>query len=307
MSIRHLRTLLAVRDHGSFSAAGDAVLITHAAVSQQMKALESSWNVTLFDRRPRSPQLTPLGHAFAAKAEAVIHAYDHMLTDIIDGADFDSDIGLGAVPTTLTGLVPLAVSHLKQNFSQLHVVIQPGLSAALLQQIERRQIDAAIITRPTILPRGFEFRDIATEPLEILAPPQTTSDDPLFLLTHYPFIRFDRNAIVGQMVEAWLQNHNIAVQDNMELEDLEAISSMVMANLGVSIVPQRCVRNMNPLPIRHISLGDESPTRQLGLAYRGDSAKRHVIDAVYKTLLGAVANGRFSGAALPENFSDSPT
>ena len=99
------------------------------------------------------------------------------------------------------------------------------------------------------------------------------------------------------MVEAWLQQHNIAVQDNMELEDLEAISSMVMANLGVSIVPQRCVRNMNPLPIRHISLGDQSPTRKLSLAYRGDSAKRHVIDAVYETLLGAVANGRFSGAA----------
>ena len=161
------------------------------------------------------------GHAFAAKAEAVVRAYGHMLADIIDGADFDSDIGLGAVPTTLTGLVPLAVSHLKQNYSQLHVVIQPGLSAALLQQIERRQIDAAIITRPAILPRGFEFRDIATEPLEILAPPQTTSNDPIFLLTHYPFIRFDRNAIVGQMVEAWLQQHNIAVQDNMELEDLD--------------------------------------------------------------------------------------
>ena len=145
MSIRHLRTLLAVRDHGSFSAAGDAVLITHAAVSQQMKALELSWNIALFDRRPRSPQLTPLGHAFAAKAEAVVRAYDHMLTDIIDGADFDSDIGLGAVPTTLTGLVPLAVSHLKQNYSQLHVVIQPGLSAHYYNRL-----NGARLTRPLL-------------------------------------------------------------------------------------------------------------------------------------------------------------
>ena len=47
MSIRHLRTLLAIRDHGSFGAAAEAVLITHAAVSQQIKALESHWNVVL--------------------------------------------------------------------------------------------------------------------------------------------------------------------------------------------------------------------------------------------------------------------
>jgi DNA-binding transcriptional LysR family regulator len=294
MSIRHLRTLLAIRDHGSFSAAADAILITHAAVSQQIKTLEAQWNIVLFDRRPRSPQLTPLGHAFAAKAEAVVRAYDNLRTEVVDGAGFDGEIGLGAVPTTLTGLVPLAVSQLKTQFNRLHVVIQPGLSTALLQQIERRQIDAAIITRPAILPRGFAFLEVATEPLELLAPPQTTNDDPLFLLTQHPFIRFDRNALVGQMVEAWLQEQNIVVQDSMELEDLEAISSMVMANLGVSIVPQRCVDNMNPLPVKKIALGPDGPSRQLGLAHRTDSPKMRVIEAVHKTLLDAVANGRFS-------------
>jgi len=304
MSIRHLRSLLAIRDHGSFSAAAEAVFISHAAVSQQMKALEAQWDLVLFDRQPRSPQLTPLGHAFAAKAEAIIRAYDNIRSDIIDDGGFDGDIGLGAVPTTLTGLVPLAVSHLKQNFAGLHVTIQPGLSTDLLQQIERRQIDAAIITRPAILSRGFVFREIATEPLELLAPPQTLNDDPLFLLGHYPFIRFDRSAIVGQMVEIWLQEQNIDVQDSMELEDLEAISSMVMANLGVSIVPQRCVRNMNPLPIKHIGLGPSAPSRQLGLAYRSDNAKLRVIDAVYKTLLAAVANGRFQGAVSQQTLGE---
>lgn len=293
MSIRHFRTLLAIRDHGSFSAAAEAVLITHAAVSQQIKALESHWNVVLFDRRPRSPQLTPLGHVFADRAEAVVRAYDNMLVEISDEAGFAGEIELGAVPTTLTGLVPLAVSHLKRKHEKLHVVIQPGLSAALLLQVERRQIDAAIITRPASLPRSCSFHEIATEPLELLAPPQTKTDDPLFLLRHFPFIRFDRNAIVGQMVEAWLQEQNIAVQESMELEDLEAISSMVMANLGVSIVPQRCVRNMNPLPVKHITLGANAPSRQLGLVCRRDSGKSQMIEEVHQTLCGAVADGRF--------------
>ena len=294
MSIRHLRTLLAIRDHGSFGAAAEAVLVTHAAVSQQIKALESHWNVVLFDRRPRSPQLTPLGHAFADRAEGVVQAYDNMLVEISDEAGFAGEIGLGAVPTTLTGLVPLAVSHLKQKHEKLHVVIQPGLSAALLLQVERRQIDAAIITRPTGLPSNCNFYEIATEPLELLAPPQTKTDDPMFLLRQFPFIRFDRNAIVGQMVEAWLQEQNIRVQESMELEDLEAISSMVMANLGVSIVPQRCVRNMNPLPVKHITLGANAPSRQLGLTFRRDSSKSQIIEEVHQTLCGAVADGRFN-------------
>ncbi len=113
MSIRHFRTLLAIRDHGSFTAAADAVLVTHAAVSQQMKMLEMQWGVELFDRRRRSPQLTPLGRAFADKAEAVVRAYDNIIVDIVDGAGFDGEFGLGSVPTTLTGLVPLALSNLQ--------------------------------------------------------------------------------------------------------------------------------------------------------------------------------------------------
>ncbi len=294
MSIRHFRTLLAIRDHGSFGAAAEAVLITHAAVSQQIKALESHWNVVLFDRGTRSPQLTPLGHAFAERAEGVVQAYDNMLVEISDEAGFAGEIGLGAVPTTLTGLVPLAVSHLKRKHEKLHVVIQPGLSTALLLQVERRQIDAALITRPAGLPRNCNFYEIATEPLELLAPPQTKTDDPIFLLRQFPFIRFDRNAIVGQMVEAWLQEQDIRVQESMELEDLEAISSMVMANLGVSIVPQRCVRNMNPLPVKHITLGANAPSRQLGLTCRRDSGKSKIIEEVHKTLCSAVADGRFN-------------
>jgi DNA-binding transcriptional LysR family regulator len=130
--------------------------------------------------------------------------------------------------------------------------------------------------------------------MQLLAPPQTESDDPLELLRTRPFIRFDRNAIFGQMVESWLQKHKITVKDSMELEGLEAISSMVMANLGVSIVPKRCVRNMNPLPVKRLALGANAPARQLGLAYRDGNPKLTVIKAAEAAFLDAVRIGEFS-------------
>jgi len=294
MSIRQLRTLLAIQDHGSFSAAAAASHITHAAVSQQMKALETLWGVALFDRKGRHTELTPTGRALAAKAAEIIRTYDGILESVIGDQGFQGEFVLGAVPTTLTGLVPLALSLLRQRHADLRVRIYPGLSRQLMQQLDRGAIDAAIITRPELLPQGLACLDIAAEPMQLLAPPQTKSDDPIELLRTRPFIRFDRNAIFGQMVEGWLQKHKITVRDSMELEGLEAISSMVMANLGVSIVPKRCVRNMNPLPVKRLALSGNPPARQLGLAYRDGTPKLSVIRAGETALLDAVEIGEFS-------------
>ena len=302
MSIRLLKTLIAIEKHGTFSAAGEAVCVSHAAVSQQMKLLEEKWQVQLFDRTRRSPELTPTGRALVARAREVVLDYESLVDSVIGDHDIKGELLLGAVPTTLTGLVPLAASRLKQEYPELHVRVVPGLSNELMRMLERGSIDAAILSRPNVVQKTHSWNLLAVEPLELLASKDTHSDDPMELLKTNPFIRFSRDAVVGELIETWLEGQNMAVTDSMELESLEAISSMVLSNLGVSITPRRCVLNMNPLPLKRLALGKKPPSRQLGLLNRRDSTKTLIVDEVLRVLLGAVETGQFLPPHLQSKF-----
>ena len=289
MSIRVLKTLIAVEENGTFSAAADAVFVTHAAVSQQMKTLEEEWGIAIFDRTRRTPVLTPTGRALVSKAREVVAAYDNLVPSVLGDDGLRGKLMLGAVPTTLIGLTPAAISMLKTEFPELHVSVQPGLTNELLHQVERGNLDAAIISKPNLLPRRLNWDQIATEPMQLLASVETESDDPVHLLKTNPFIRFSRNAVVGMMIEKWLQSQKIDVNDTMELEGLEAISNMVFCNLGVSIAPKSCVPAINRLPLKYLPLGPDAPARRLGLISRDDSARARVIEEVHIKLLDAVA------------------
>ena len=288
MSIRLLKTLVAVADHKTFSAAADAVFITHAAVSQQMRTLESDLGIPLFDRSHRTPELTPLGRAVVARARVLVMDYDNLVPSVLGDDGLKGEVELGAVPTTLIGLAPLSMSILRGKYPDLRVRIRPALTAALLSGIDRGNYDVAIVTKPVLMPPGMEFLEIADEPLHLITGGEVTQTDPIKILETQPFIRFNRDAVVGTQIETWLQTNNIRVSEAMELENLEAISSMVHANLGVSIVPKSCVRNAYALPLRHLELGPDIPVRKLGLAYSKEHPKLRVIEEIHAALLRAV-------------------
>ncbi len=295
MSIRILRTLIAVADHGTFSAAADAVFVTHAAVSQQMRALEAEWQVAVFDRSKRTPELTPIGRALLAKAREVVRAYDDIVPSVLGDDGLKGEFSLGAVPTSLTGLVPFATAMLKTKCPELHVGLFPGLSIPLIHQVERNALDGALISKPDMLPVGLIWHPIASEELVLICSEQITDDDPIRILNENPFIRFTRDAVVGSIIEKWLLSNNITANDNMELAGLEAIYSMVLAGLGVSIVPEACVRIANPPPLRRIPLSlKDAPMRHLGLVQRKDSTKNRVFSEIAQAMERAVEVGTFS-------------
>lgn len=284
VSIRLLRTLVAIADLRTFSAAAGAVHVTHAAVSQQMRQLEATLGVALFDRSTRTPELTPIGHALVPRARSIIESYDNLLPSVLGDDGLTGEVIFGAVPTTLTGIMPQAMVILKDRFPDLRVRIRPGLTTPLLADIERGTIDAALVSKPLLTPVGQTFRELAEEPMELLAASEEPNDDPLELLASRPFIRFNRSAVVGTLIDNWIQSKRIRVNESMELDSLEAISSMVFANLGVSIVPRRSVQPHDFVPVKRLALGPGAPTRWLGLAYRQNKLRTRVIDELFQAM-----------------------
>ncbi len=288
MTIRLLRTLVAVADNRTFSAAAEVVHVTHAAVSQQMQTLEADLGVTLFDRRTRTPELTPVARQIVARARTLIADYDNLVPSVLADGGLSGTVRLGAIATTLTGLTPQAMAVLKARHSQVGLHIRPGLTGDLLADVERGTLDAAIITKPHLMPVGLTFRELTREKMELIAAPEDREADPATLLRERPYIRFNRNAVLGTLIDNWIRERRIAVTEAMELDSAEAIASMVNANLGVSIVPRLAVPASKTLPVRHLDLGPDAPHRILGLAYRDDQIKTQALDALHDALKGVI-------------------
>ena len=295
MSIRALRTLIAIERHGSFRAAAEAERLTPSAVSHQMRNLEEAWGLDLFDRSLKSPALTQTGLMLVAEAVGVVAAYDGLAAKVRTTDDLAGELILGAVPTTLTGLVPQGLAKLKDVHPNLHVRIVPGLTHQLMLQLDRGQVHAGIISQPDVLPKALTFSPIVSEELVMLVSANMENLSPRELLTTQPFIRFSRDAVVGRQIEAWLQRQRIEVQDVMELEGLEAISSMVAAELGVSIVPQSHLTSDDHLPLRRIPLQEDGPRRVVGVLSQASSPHGHMIDAVTNALLQAAEGANAQG------------
>lgn len=299
MTIRRLRTLVAIAETRTFSAAADVVHVTHAAVSQQMQALEADLGVTLFDRSTRTPRLTPVAHQIVAKARVLVADYDDMVPSVLNDSGLHGTITLGVLRTTLTGLTPQAMAALKSKYPDLKLHIMLGLTDKLMAEIKRGNLDAAITSKPHQMPAGIVFRELAIEPMQLIAAVEEPGDDPIALMRTRPFIRFDRTAVLGALIDNWILSHGIQVNETMELDSPEAITSMVRANLGVSIVPDLVVAPQDIVPVKRISLGPDAPHRTLGFVHRENQSRSKALDELFEALVSVIQAAASMRAQTP--------
>lgn len=298
MSIRHLRTLLAIAERGSFAAAARDIHLTESAVSMQMKALEEELGLALFDRSKRPPALTEAARALLPEVRGLVAGYEHLTGRKDDHQPMEGHLRLGAVPSVITGILPSAVAALRRKHPGVHVEIAMALSAELVERVGRRQLDAAIVSELGKVPQGLRWSPFAHEPLVLIAPPEAPERPAAELLATYAFIRYSRQAWVGRLIHATMKRRRIKVAEAMTLDTLEAVTAMVSQGLGVSIVPDRGYGVEFAFPVRKIALPGPTVRRVVGLLRPDNHLKASLADALLAEL-AALATRNRGGARTP--------
>lgn len=293
LDIRNLEAFIAVLDHGGFSAAARSLHLTQSAVSLRVKSLEDALETRLLERRSRTPQTTPQGAALADHARNILDLV--AATPVLIGGAISGQLTVGAVPTTLLGLLPSALADLRVAYPNLQLTIRGGGSSAIASGLSVGASDVAVVTKPSNLPDGMRFEPIASEPMMALLPKDLATDADAAgingLLGEAPYIWFNRETWAGGQIGSHLRSLNIQVNAVMEMDSLEGILSMVAAGLGVSVAPIAIAGLPVPAHVRALPFDEGRLRRTVGVMYRERQPKMRLISALADALRKA-AKGR---------------
>jgi DNA-binding transcriptional LysR family regulator len=254
-----------------------------------MRGLEDELNVPLFDRSKRPPELNETGQALVAKARELIAAYEEIQSAVTSNGAVEGRIRLGAVGSTLTGVLPPALTIIRERYPNLHIEIVSGFSEELLQQVGSRALDAAIVSDYDDTRRDLAWRPFLTERLVMIAPPNAMEDSPEDLARIYPFIRYSPTAAVGQIIDRAMREENLKVREAMRLDWLEAIEAMVHHGHGIAVVPERRFPGHALFAVKRIPFGGGRHHRTLGFVQPTDSPKQRLVDVLLAELAPMVS------------------
>jgi DNA-binding transcriptional LysR family regulator len=239
VEIRQLQALIAIADHGSFSAAATALHTVQSNVSSHIARLERELGAQLVDRH--SGQLTEEGTAVLERARRVSSEIEAVVADVAALRDeIAGTARIGMIGTTARWLAPPLLDRMAAVHPKVRLVIGDGTSATLEPLLVAGSIDAAVVNLPQSSPDLIEH-PLFDEDLVLVVPPThpladrdqvTMADlDGLSLLLPAPGTNF-RKEIDTASAQA-----GVTLAPRAELDGVRLIASLTLRGYGPAILP----------------------------------------------------------------------
>jgi len=247
MDIRQLKAFAAIAEARTFTAAAVRVHITQAAISMQIRQLETEIGVPLFVRTPRRVVLTEAGERLLDRAHAILREHDAALAEMAELAGAERGrLRLGSASAMVSAdPLPAILRELRERHQQAEVSVVTGTSEALVKQILAGDLDMAFVSLP-VEARNIETELLSTDQLVAIASPQHKMAErrvvSAFALAGEKLILGERGGNTRRLIDEFFAESGLKPTVAMELSRLAAIRKMVESDMGVGIVPLRSVR-----------------------------------------------------------------
>ncbi|NEB14806.1 LysR family transcriptional regulator [Streptomyces coelicoflavus] len=260
---RHLRVLRAVASTGSFSAAGRELGCTQPAVSQQMKALESSVGTPLLVRTGREMRLTQAGEALVRHAAGIIAGLTAAEEEVAAIAGLRAGrVRLVSFPSGSSTLVPTALAALRAAHPGTRVSLEEAEPPNSVELLREGDCDVALAFRYEGAAGAEEWDDLVVRPL--------LTDRLVALVPEGHGLARTEGAVgIGELArESWIagcprcrgqlvevcEGAGFSPRIDFATDDYPAVVGLVGAGLGVAVLPQLAVESVRPRGARTVTL-----------------------------------------------------
>ncbi len=257
--------LRAVASTGSFSAAGRELGCTQPAVSQQMKALESSVGTPLLVRTGREMRLTQAGEALVRHAAGIIAGLTAAEEEVAAIAGLRAGrVRLVSFPSGSSTLVPTALAALRAAHPGTRVFLEEAEPPNSVELLREGDCDVALAFRYEGAAGAEEWDDLVVRPL--------LTDRLVALVPEaHRLARTepDGSVAIGELArEAWIagcprcrgqlvevcEGAGFTPRIDFATDDYPAVVGLVGAGLGVAVLPQLAVESVRPRGVRTVAL-----------------------------------------------------
>ena len=243
-----LRIVGAIAEHGSITAAADALGLSQPAVSQHLRRAEQRLGLALAERIGRSVRLTEAGEVLARHARTITNAFDAAAGELAELSGLRAGrVRLAGFPTASSTVVPKLVKQLAAT--------HPGLSVSYLEAEPPEAVEAvrsgAVDVAITFSYPGDRV-DPHQESAQGLSVDSLWQDEMLVALpASHPAAAHDRVPIDELSSETWVagcprcRGHLLQVTESAgftptiayETDNFSAVLGMADAGIGIALVP----------------------------------------------------------------------
>jgi DNA-binding transcriptional LysR family regulator len=244
MQLAQVEGFLEVARRTNLSRAAEALFITQPALSARLRALETEIGSPLFRRGRRGMTLTDAGRAFLPYAERAMRALQDGAS-AIERLPITDELVLGAAPAISTYVLPNLLVRFEAANPQVRLSVRTGHSEEILDLAVRGDIDVGLVRElhhPALetLTLYDDELVLVVEPRQPIAAHRRVTLD---RLRESRLILFDRTSSYYDLTNALFRPAGNLPRGVLELDHIDAAKQMVLAGLGVALLPTTAVAN----------------------------------------------------------------